>query len=91
MWQYHRAFLNNISEIFHTFFVLKFVFYNVFELLKDCFIEMLNKEFGKNISKYLFNILLISFLTFLYSLVQMFHKYYTGCVLDIKPMFKKHL
>ena len=50
---------------------------------------MLNEQFGKNISKHLFNILLMSFLTFLYSLVQMFHKYFTGCVLDIKPMFKK--
>ena len=48
---------------------------------------MLNEEFGKNISKHLFNILLMVFLTFLYSLVQMFHKYFTGCVLDIKPMF----
>ena len=52
---------------------------------------MLNEEFGKNISKHLFNILLMSFLTFLYSLVQMFHKYFTGCVLDIKPMFKKNI
>ena len=45
---------------------------------------MLNEEFGKNISKHLFNILLMSFLTFLYSLVQMFHNYFTECVLDIK-------
>ena len=50
---------------------------------------MLNKQFGKNISKHLFNILLMSFLTFHYSFVQMFPKYFTECVLDIKPMFKK--
>ena len=52
---------------------------------------MLNEQFGQNISKHLFNILLMSFLTFLYSLVQMFHKYFTGGVLDIKPMFKKNI
>ena len=52
---------------------------------------MLNEEFAKIILKHLFNISLLSFLTFLYSLVQMFHKYFTGCVFDIKPMFKKHL
>ena len=52
---------------------------------------MLNEHFGQNISKHLFNIFLMSFLTFLYSLVQMFHKYFTGCILDIKPMFKKNI
>ena len=46
---------------------------------------MLNEQFGQNISKHLFNILLMTFLTF--RLVQMVHKYFTGCVLDIKPMF----
>ena len=90
MWQYHRTFLNKFIEIFHTVFVLKlFVFYNVFELLEDCFIVMLNEQFRQNISKYLFKILLMSFLTFHYSFVQMFHNYFTGCVLGIKPMFCK--
>ena len=67
------------------------IFYKVFELFKDCFIVMLNKQFGQNISKHLFNILLMSFLTFHYSFVQIFHKYFTGCVLDVKPMFKKNI
>ena len=37
MWQYHRAFLNNISEIFHTVFVLKLVFLQCFRIIKGLF------------------------------------------------------
>ena len=36
MWQYHRAFLNNISEIFHMFFVLELVFL-CFRIIKGLF------------------------------------------------------
>ena len=33
----------------------------------------------------------MSFLTFHYSFVQMFQKYFIGYVLDIKPMFEKNI
>ena len=39
---------------------------------------MLNKQFCQNIPKHLFNILLMPFVTFHYSFVQMFLKYFTN-------------
>ena len=47
MWQYHRASLNNIFEIFLKIFVLEFFFIMFFELLTACFIVMLNKNPAK--------------------------------------------
>ena len=59
--------------------------------MEGLFYSNVEQTIRQNISKHLFNILLMSFLTFYYSFVQTFNKYFTGCVFDIKPMFEKNM
>ena len=72
----------------NRFLCCNWYFYNVFVLLKDCFKVMLNKTLAKHFKNNDL-IFLMSLLTFHYSFVQMFHKYFTGCDLDMTPMFEK--
>ena len=67
------------------------VFLYCFRIIKGQFYRNVEQMIQKYISKHLFNILLISLLSFHNRLVQMFHTYFIGCVLDIKMMFEKSI